>query len=175
MPSQQENASYFSELSIQQEEKGIIDAMHKEFTAIEDISVQVSAGIPTIYVTVPYLAEKIPINFLSSGITKLLALLLGVAHQHGGVVLIDEIENGFYYDRLSSVWALLLEFCKKYNVQVFASTHSRECLEAAAKCAADNEDEFSLIRTEKLNGTTAIKQFSGTAFRAAISQYTEVR
>jgi AAA15 family ATPase/GTPase len=47
-----------------------------------------------------------------------------------GVVLFDEIENGIHYHSMSAVWGSLVKQCRKNKVQLFATTHSRECLEA---------------------------------------------
>lgn len=47
-----------------------------------------------------------------------------------GVVLIDEIENGLHHSVLAKVWEGIFQWAIKYNVQVFASTHSIECIHA---------------------------------------------
>lgn len=176
VPTQSENAKYFSNFSVKNEESTFVECIREEFPFINDLSVEAYiTDTPTIYASVTGFSEKIPTNMLSTGITKLLALILGIANQPNGVILIDEIENGFYYDRLRSVWKLLLKFSKIYDVQIFATTHSAECLEAAAECAKGKEDDFCLMRAEKINGKSTIKQFTGKAFRAAVSQAAEIR
>lgn len=175
VPSQDENAQYFSELSIRHAEKPIVDFMKQEFPFVEDLSVESSARTPTIFASVRGLEEKIPVNLLSTGVTKIMSVVLGMSNQQGGMVLIDELENGLYWDRLPSIWRALVRFSKQYNVQVFASTHSQECLEAAASAADENEDEFSLLRVEKANGHSIVRQFSGTSLRASMDVEAEVR
>lgn len=46
-------------------------------------------------------------------------------------LLIDEIENGLYYRGLEDFWSGLITVLVDQNVQLFATTHSRECMEAA--------------------------------------------
>ncbi len=170
-----ENATYLSNFSIKGAQEPIVKSLREEFPFIKDISSEARATGSLIYVSVEHLSEKIPINLISGGINKLLSLLLGVANQPGGVIYIDEIENGFYYDRLPSIWRLLLQFCADYKVQIFASTHSKECLEAAADCAKESEQDFCLLRTNRINGQSIIRQFTGKAFRSAIKLGGEIR
>jgi predicted ATPase len=138
--------------------------MKEEFPHIESLSVEISHGAPMIFASVPYLPEKIPVTLLSSGINKLLCLLLAIASYPKGAVVIDEIEIGFYFSRMPSVWRLLLSFAKKYDVQIFASTHSEECLKALAVACKKQPDDAVLIRTSIEGGVSTIEQLWGASF-----------
>lgn len=175
VPTQEENAGYFSSLSIQNLEDLITEALQSEFPFIKGLSVQVFAATSTVFASVDGLPEKIPVNLLSSGVTKLLSILLGIANQRNGVVCIDELENGFYFDRLPSIWALLLEFASKFNVQLFASTHSWECLEAAADCAADAQDQFAVLQSSSDQAKPGFSVRAGDTFVAAMKQQIDIR
>lgn len=106
---------------------------------------------------------------------KLAGILLAMTEQKGGLILIDEIENGFYYNKLPMVWSALLDFCREYDCQIFASTHSEECLAAAAELAESCPDDFSIIRTVQKNGETEVRQFGGENFSDALSENIEIR
>jgi AAA15 family ATPase/GTPase len=134
-----------------------------------------NGGSAMLYASVNYLAEKIPVGMLSGGISKLLSLLLAIAAKRQSVVLIDEIENGFYHTRMPHIWRTLLDLCKSYEVQIFASTHGLECLQAIAEAAKGKEDQFCLLRTVKENGKCVVKQFAGQQFIGAIQDDIEVR
>lgn len=73
----------------------------------------------------------IPLNFLGEGVTRLLSIVLAITSSPNGATLIDEIENGFHYSILDQVWAAVSEAAARSNTQVFATTHSRECIMAA--------------------------------------------
>jgi len=165
-----ENSNRFSELSKQGKEGRVIETLKKEFSFIKDISIQMNAGVAMLYASVSYLGDKIPIGTLSGGINKLLSLLLAIADKKQGVILIDEVENGFYHSKLPDIWRMMLEFCKSNDVQIFASTHSWECLRAAASLAEKHEKDFCLLRTERENGKCNVLQFSGKHFKQAIEQ-----
>lgn len=174
-PPASETATYFSNFSIRNAQDSIVKSLRQEFPYIKEITSESRAVGSVVYVSLEHLSEKIPINLLSSGINKLLTLLLGIANQPGGVVYIDEIENGFYYDRMPSIWRLILQFSRDFDVQIFASTHSKECLEAASECAKANSEDFCLLRTSRINGKSVIRQFTGKGFHSAIEMGGEIR
>ena len=67
-------------------------------------------------------------------------------HQaRNGMILIDEVENGLHYSVLVDVWRKLNWLSREFNVQVFATTHSYECMEAARDAFKEAEDEDLLI------------------------------
>ncbi|SFF12936.1 ATP/GTP-binding protein [Nitrosomonas sp. Nm166] len=171
----EEHAHYFSQLSIHNKEHIIVEALKSEFPFISGLSVEIWSGAPAIFASVEGINEKIPLNLVSSGVNKLIGILLGIAIQEGGVICIDEIENGFYFDRLPSIWELLFEFSTKFNVQIFASTHSWECLQAASDCASNSvrASDFRLIQA--LNDKPGFKVHSGEALIEAMIQQIDVR
>jgi len=170
-----ENADRFSDLSKIGKEKAIIEELRKQFLYIDDVSIQTRSGNAMLYASIKDIPEKMPIALVSSGINKLLTLMLGLADKPQGIVLVDEIENGFYHDTLPTIWSTLLRFCKGYNAQLFASTHSQECLNALLPTIKQNEEDFLLIRTYKENGRCLAETFSGRKLVSAISQNIDVR
>jgi hypothetical protein len=75
-------------------------------------------------------AELIPVNLMGGGIIKLLSTALSMLNVQGGFVLIDEIENGLGYLSQRRLWEAIFTWAQKLNIQVFASTHSMECIRA---------------------------------------------
>jgi hypothetical protein len=173
-----ETVNRFSGLSKKMEEGEAVAAFKEQFPIVESLSLELSGGAPMIFATIASQTQKIPLNILSAGMTKLSAILFAIPTLKNGILLIDEIENGFYYDRMPAIWAALRSFSERYDVQLFASTHSLECLRAAADIAKIHPDEFSLVRTAP--GRTAkqgcsLQQFTGSQFAAAIDEDVEVR
>jgi len=170
-PSGQQNASFFSLLSVTNREKEIVDAMREEFSPlIEDLTVLSPQSVPVLYAVVPGLKDKVPISLLSSGINKLFAILSAMIIRSNGVVLIDEIDNGFYYDRLESIWRILYSLSVKHNTQVFASTHSIECLRALDKVIKGNEEDFTLLRADRNEDGSHVAIVEGVFLKSALEQ-----
>jgi predicted ATPase len=170
-----ETAVRFSEMSRVFRETEISELFREHFKNIEGLSIEVVAGVAMVYARVTGMAEKVPLNLLSSGMSKLASLLFAIPTQKGGLVLIDEIENGLHYKRLPFVWKSLLAFCKKYDTQIFASTHSAECLAAAAQLAEEHAEDFSVIYVGTQKSVSTLRQFGGDRFSDAINEDIEIR
>ncbi|CAA6802261.1 MAG: Unknown protein [uncultured Sulfurovum sp.] len=66
-------------------------------------------------------------------------------------LFIDEIDNGIHYTQLDKLWEIILTISKQQNVQVFATTHSKECIESYARVAKKLEDkEIKYIKMSRL-------------------------
>ena len=166
----------FSNLSRQNVEKYIIDAMEREFPDIENISVLKDVTEPVLWVTTKSVPDrKIPLSIVSAGAARYLNILLAIVSTSEGVVLVDEIENGIYWKKMTSVWDRLRELCVDLGIQLFAATHSYECLQALVGAMKGHEEDFSLIRTEVQAGKHVAKQFLGKSLLAALEQRAEVR
>jgi AAA15 family ATPase/GTPase len=170
-----ETADWFSDLSKARNEKNVIKAIQGLFPFINDLSVETHNGIPMVHADILTMPEKIPVGLVSSGVNKLLALLVAIARQNHGILIVDEIENGFHYKTINKIWGVLYQFCKDSHVQLFASTHSGECLEAIAAAMEGHERDFCLLRAVKEDEGCNIKQFSGDQMRGAIEQEMELR
>jgi AAA15 family ATPase/GTPase len=67
------------------------------------------------------------------------------------ILLIDEIENGIHYINLDKLREIILTISKQQNVQVFATTHSKECIESYARVAKKLEDkDITFIKMTRL-------------------------
>jgi AAA15 family ATPase/GTPase len=87
---------------------------------------------------------------MGDGIFRLLTIALAIPEARNGEVLIDEIENGLYYSVMSDVWESLAKLAEIFNAQLFATTHSEECIRAAAEVFSKKNDkgQFLLHRLE---------------------------
>jgi hypothetical protein len=169
-------AQLLSALRIHAQEEKIEKTMRKLFPEISNISPELTGGFGEIYCKVSALPKKVPLTLVSNGINKVLGMLLFIASHKDGVVLFDEVENGIYYKTLPELWSVITQFCTELNVQIFASTHSKEFLDKLMPLVEKNEEDFRLIRTESKNGGEhTAKIFKGGNFAAALETGTEIR
>lgn len=89
-----------------------------------------SPPAPMIYADVG-LSRPVPVGFLGDGVGRLLSMALAFHDARGGMIFIDEVENGLHHSVLEDVWKELNWLSKEFDVQVFATTHSGECMHAA--------------------------------------------
>jgi AAA ATPase-like protein len=169
-------AQPFSELDVKNQKGKLVRILKDVFPIIDDLSLQYTGGVPEVYCSTPTLSEKIPVGLVSNGIHKLLTILLGIANRENGVLLVDEIENGIHFESLGKAWSAIFKFCKEYNVQLFASTHSLENLKALIPFLNEEKNNFRLIRLKTLEDGSHTAQISkGGDFAAALETGTEVR
>jgi predicted ATPase len=174
----QQNATWFSQLSLQNREQEVVETVKREFKpTIVDLSVLAPAPnqIASVHASVADLPNKIPLSLVSAGINKFFTILTAILTYKGGVVLVDEVENGLHYQRLPALWATLLRLTTDYNTQIFVTTHSWECLKAADEAIKVQEEDFSLIRIEHSDSRSTARQFFGRQVRSALEQNGEVR
>ena len=113
------------------------------------LSVSTSSGRPLILVDVG-LPEFIPLPYAGEGLAKLVSIMLRLMTVPGGLVLIDEAENGLHYSALKRLWKAIAEVARETDVQVIASTHSWECVRAAHEAMSEFlEYDLSVCRLER--------------------------
>jgi AAA15 family ATPase/GTPase len=69
-----------------------------------------------------------------------LQLVLKIFPAKGGFLLIDEFENGLHFSIQEKVWELLFEMAQKLDIQIFATTHSWDCIESFVNTAIARKD-----------------------------------
>jgi AAA15 family ATPase/GTPase len=94
-----------------------------------------------------------PLSSFGDGVRRLLFIALTLAKVQGGVLLIDEIETAIHTEALGSSFAWIVQWCQRLNVQLFATTHSLEAIDAILD-ASDSETDLVLYRLEKRESQT---------------------
>jgi len=168
----------FAELDKRGDVGKVKAAITKEFPFIKDLAISYHAGIPMVFAEVEGEGRlrKMPMGLISDGINRLLSICLGIGYYRDGMVLIDQIEDGFHYKILPALWESIYTLAEQFNVQLFISTHSGECMEALFPVAKRHEKDICLLRasrTEKLGCT--IDSLTGEYLVTALEQEFEVR
>ena len=120
----------------------------------------------------------LPLNIMGDGIRRILAMMTAIADMKNGVLLIDELENGLHYASLSMAWKAFFAACKVYNVQIIATTHSEECVEAFSKVYDEMEpggDDIRLYRIDREDEKHKAFIYISQVLKAGIEKEFEVR
>jgi len=122
-------------------------------------------------------SEPVPLKSFGEGMNRLLGIALALVNCKDGILLIDEIEIGLHYSVLPDVWKLIFKTAKDLNVQVFATTHSKDCVEAFAQIANENDekDDGMLIRLERHGEKIVAKTINEDRLAQAVNHDVEVR
>ena len=144
-----QTASQLNRILIEKRKPIILNVLKQLDPAIEDIAIGLDG---TVFCDLG-LPKLVPINVLGSGMYKMLSIVLAIENTQGGIVLIDEIENGMSPAALDAMWRAILVSAKEFEVQVFATSHSLECIRSLSTVAGERlehlEDDIRAYRIEK--------------------------
>jgi ABC-type dipeptide/oligopeptide/nickel transport system ATPase component len=116
-----------------------------------------------------------PLRSLGDGMNRLFGIALALVNAKDGMLLIDEVENGLHYSVQPDVWKLIFETARNLNVQVFATTHSWDCIEAFQKAAQESPEDGMLIRLAERQGNIISDVFSEKELGIATKRQIELR
>jgi hypothetical protein len=172
--SPQETANRLSELDRRGDVGPILAAFRTQFPEIEGFSVVASESLaPMVYAAIAGMAAKVPLPLVSAGINRMVSIFLHLASMpRGSALFVDELESGIYYERLPDMWETVNGLSKANDVQVFASLHSGEALDALRTTVQAEPAAFRLVR---MNLHGEIEVIQGASLAAAITERVEFR
>ena len=120
--------------------------------------------------------QRVPLRRLGEGSVRLFGLALALANCRGGVLLVDEIENGVHYGIMSQMWQIILKLARENAVQVVATTHGWDCVWALANIAiSEREKDIIALRIEEVDGAMRLTEFDERDFGEIAKQQLEIR
>ena len=128
-------------------------------------------------VKVKGLNGRVPLKSMGDGINHILSIILAIVNCENGCVMIDEIDNGLHYTIQKQLWSVIFDLAKSLNVQIFATTHSSDCISSFSKVLEDEryKEEGSFIRLELKNGQVAATEYSPEELEIVAAQNIEIR
>ncbi len=121
--------------------------------------------------------QRVSLKSMGDGMNRIFAIALAMVNAEGGFLLIDEFDNGLHYTVQESLWKVIFFLAQKLNVQVFATTHSLDCMYAFASIC--NTDEYrglgKAIRLERYNEALFAETFSEDDLRKVVEHGIEIR
>jgi len=115
-------------------EKEVRAAMQILEPELQDVVFQAGEGSRRVRSSVGILigfqndSRRVPLGSMGDGMRRLLGLSLSLLHARSGFLLIDEIDTGFHYSIMAKMWELVVKTAVESNTQVFATTHSADCV-----------------------------------------------
>lgn len=150
----------------------LLDALRVVEPNLQSIEDSSADGGPMIWGDIG-LPELVPLSVMGEGMSRIARLVLAISSSPGGVVLVDEIENGLHHSVLPKVWRVVDAAARQFGSQVFATTHSSECIRAAHESLG--ADVFRLHRLEAVDSTVHCVTYDQESITAAMLHNIEVR
>jgi AAA domain, putative AbiEii toxin, Type IV TA system/AAA ATPase domain len=93
--------------------------------------------------------RPVPLRSFGDGLNRIFGIILSLVNAKDGLLLIDEVENGMHHSVQLDLWRVIFRLSRRLNIQVFATSHSWDSVEAFQKAAKDDPDDGVLIRLSR--------------------------
>jgi hypothetical protein len=172
----QQEAQRYSRLQVERRQGEVLELLQIIDPRLKDLVVVAEERSSTIYGDLGT-KHLMPLALMGDGMARTLSIALSMLNSRDGVVLIDEVENGLHYSVLVNLWILIARIARQLNVQVFAATHSDECIRAVNEAVRtlNYTQDLKLYRFDLTKEGTRVVNYSANELNAAIETEQEVR
>ena len=118
--------------------------------------------------------KRLSLRSLGDGIQRLFQIMLAMVASPGGLVLIDEFENGLHWTVQGRAWELIFRLSEELGVQVVATSHRWDCVASFRDVlTARGGDDGLLLHIGRSTRTSTRGAFVVTPYdREALEQVT---
>ncbi|MFY9261191.1 MAG: ATP-binding protein [Gallionella sp.] len=123
-------------------------------------------------------ANPVPLASMGDGMSRILQFILKLFSARSGFLLIDEFENGLHFSVQEKVWRMIFKLAKDLDIQVFATTHSWDCIESFTKVAVeDTNTEGVLLKLarSRLTGKVVARVYDEADLQTITASELEIR
>jgi hypothetical protein len=100
-----------------------------------------SGDIPELFIRLEHGPPMLPLRLMGEAVQRCFEIAVAAAGHDGATLYIDNVERGLHPSVLEPLWRWLATASRERSVQIFASTHSDECIRAAVRAFADGGDD----------------------------------
>ncbi len=144
-----ELADIWDQVGLSEEKQHVVDALRiiePDFQDLLFVKELNRAGSRTAMVGLKGKARAIPLSSMGDGMSRVLQRILKLLAAKNGFLLIDEFDNGLHYKIQRKLWHLMFELAQKFNVQIFATSHSWDCICSFAQAALEHQGDGMLFK-----------------------------
>ena len=172
----QTTASRLGKLQLQGEDAKVLEFIRPLEPRLRGLAAITIKDTPVIHAYMDGMSRPIPVQLLGEGLNRMLLLALSMSEATGGLLLVDEIENGLHHSVQEEVFSILASLANSFDVQIFATTHSDECVRAAQRALAGRgPQEFVFYRLDHDDEEVKAVGFDSEMLETAIEFNMEIR
>ncbi len=120
--------------------------------------------------------RRYPLGSYGEGMRRLLALALSLIKTQNGILLVDEIDTGLHYSIMGDMWRLVAQTAQRYNIQVFATTHSFDCVRGLDWLCRNHPDIGADVSLQKIeHDLSSAVALDAEQIKISVEQDIEVR
>lgn len=112
--------------------------------------------------------KTMDLSSYGEGIQRIFFISLLFASAENGILLIDEFENAIHVELMPDFTKFIDELSKEFNVQVFLTSHSKECIDAfVANVNGDDSLSYYSLKVDEDQNPT-ILQFNSKIYKRLV-------
>lgn len=172
----QEDSDRFSAVLKTNKEEQLLKMVLLVRNDITKIQILSENGAPIFYASLSN-KQFLPLAMLGGGVQTILSIGLAIINCKNGALFLDEFESAIHYSNLTNIWEKIGEMAEEYNCQIFAVTHSLECVKFATESLRRTErtKDLQYIRLENRKGTIKAEIYDANELTSALSGQWEIR
>ena len=164
-------AAKLGKVQLSGEESKILSLINPLEPTLKGLTTITIRNTPVIHAYIDGIRRPMPVQLLGEGLNRMLGLALSLNEAAGGLIMIDEIENGLHHRVQEEVFSTLLDLAEEFDVQIFATTHSSECIRATHRALANqdfqNDNEFVFHRLDRIDGEIEVASYDNEMLETA--------
>lgn len=162
-PSAHRTESFSTKLLSEARIKGfkgeLIELLKALDSNIENLEILTYSDVSFRQFPVIYIDHKklglVPLSSFGDGVRRLVFIALQLVRLKKGILLIDEIETAIHTEALEESFSWIVKWCKQLDIQLFATTHSLEAVDAILTATEDTDTDLVLYRLEPKDSKTS--------------------
>jgi hypothetical protein len=168
----------WDKIALSERENDVVEALRivaPDIKAVSMVGGDNPRRIRTAIVRSQSFPRPVPLRSFGDGLNRLFGIVLSLVNAKDGLLLIDEFENGMHHTVQYDVWRGIFRLSRALKVQVFATSHSWDAIQAFQRAAAEDPDDGVLVRLSKRNEDIIPTLFREEELAVATRDHIEVR
>ncbi len=165
-------------IALSDREQNVVDALQiivPEISAVSMVGGVTPRRARTAIVRAAGLARPVPLRSFGDGLNRLFGIALALVNAKDGLLLIDEFENGLHHTVQTDTWRAIFKLAGQLDIQVMATSHSWDAVEAFQIAACESDEEGVLIRLSRRDAEIIPTMFREDELAVATRERIEVR
>ena len=159
-------------------ENDIVDALRiidHDISAVSMVGGESKRKMRTAIVRSARFPRPLPLRSFGDGLNRLFSIILSLVNAKDGLLLIDEFENGLHHTVQTDAWRMVFKLARRLNIQVMATSHSWDAIEAFQQAASEDAEEGVLVRLTRKGDNIIPTLFNKDQLAIATREHIEVR
>lgn len=141
--------------------EAIVNLVREFDPDVIDINVaSLRGGRPALYVSHRRLGPA-PLSVFGDALRRAVLLASTIQSLAGGVLLVDEMETGIHVSALKKVFVWLVQAARRFDVQIIATTHSLEAVDAVCDSVKEHVNDLVTYHINQDDDNTRVKRIAG--------------